>query len=145
MFKRKSTVLFVTATLAITTSSLLTLKAQPPGRELTDSDARIAVARKKMHTAAEQLVKIHKHAYQAGETRIHELLTAQRQFLELELKLAKTPADRMSVLSRHLQLAKDVEKTATARFKSVEAPQSDVLQTRIVRLEIDVMILEESE
>ena len=98
-----------------------------------------------MHTTAKQLVTLRKQAYQAGEISFQELITAQRTFLEVELKLVKTPADRVNALSQQLQLAKDAEKAANALYKSAEAPQIDVLQARIARLEIDVLLLEEIE
>ena len=143
MSNRKPTLIVLIAALAVTFLCIFPLKAQQRGREAKDNSAKIAAALQELRTTSKQLVALRKQAYQAGEISFQELMTAQRQFLELELKLAKAPADRIKVLSQQLQLAKDAEKLANALYKSRQATQGDVLQARIARMYIEVLILEE--
>ena len=63
-----------------------------------------------MRTTSKKLVALQRRAYEVGAISFKELVTAQRQLLELELKLAKAPADRIKVLSEQLKLAEDAEK-----------------------------------
>ena len=140
---RKSTLIFLFAVFAAGFLSIIPLKAQQRGREAKNNSAKLVAALQDMRTTSKQLAAIYKQAYQAGEIGIQQLITAQRELLKVELKLAKEPADRIKVLSQLLQLAKDAEKIAMAQYKSGQATKSDVLQGRIARLHIEVLILEE--
>ena len=140
---RKSTLIFLFAVFAAGFLSIFPLKAQQRGREAKNNSAKLVAALQDMRTTSKQLAALYKQAYQAGEIGIQQLITAQRELLKVELKLAKEPADRIKVLSQLLQLAKDAEKIAMAQYKSGQATKSDVLQGRIARLHIEVLILEE--
>ena len=140
---RKSTLIFLFAVFAAGFLSIFPLKAQQRGREAKNNSAKLVAALQDMRTTSKQLAALYKQAYQAGEIGIQQLITAQRELLKVELKLAKEPADRIKVLSQLLQLAKDAEKIAMAQYKSDQATKSDVLQGRIARLHIEVLILEE--
>ena len=145
MSTRKPTLVILIAAVAVTFLCIFSLKAQQRGREAKDNSAKIAADLQEMRATAKQLVALRKQAYQAGEIGFQELVTAQRTLLELELKLAKAPADRIKVLSQQLQLAKDAERLANDLFKSGQASQGDVLQARLDRMQIEVLILEAEE
>ena len=145
MSTRKPTLVILIAAVAVAFLCILPLKAQQRGREAKDNSAKIADALQEMRKVAKQLVALRKQAYQAGEISFQELVMAQRTLLDLELKLAKAPADRIKVLSQQLQLAKDAERLANDLFKSGQASQGDVLQARIDRMHIEVLILEVEE
>ena len=143
MSTRKPIVAFLITVLSVAVLCIFPLEAQERGREAKDNSTKIAAALQEMRTTSKQLVALCKQAYQGGEIGFQEFITAQRQLLEVELKLAKAPAERNKVLLQQLQLAKDAEKVANALYKNREGTQGDVLQARIARLHIEVLILEE--
>jgi hypothetical protein len=143
MSTRTSTLVTLIVALAVACLWFYPLEAQERGREAKDNSAKIAAALQEMRTTSKQLVALRRQAYRAGQISLQEFMAAQRQFLEMELKLAKAPAERINVLSQQLQLAKDAEKVANAFHKKAEGNEGDVLEARIARLRIEVLILEE--
>ncbi len=143
MFTRKPTLVILIAAFAVARLWIFPIEAQQRTGEAKDSSAKIAVALQELRTTSEQLVELRQQAYQAGEISLQELTTAQRQLLEVELQLAKAPADRVNILSEQLKLATDAEEVANALYKNSKGTQSDVLQARIARLHIEVLILEQ--
>ena len=123
---------------------ILPLEAQERGDNTNNSSTKIAAALQEMRTTSKQLVALRTEEYRVGQIGVPELMEAHRQLLDVELRLAITPADRIKVLSQQLQLAKDVEDTVTAQYKNGMRAQGDVLQARITRLQIEVLIAEQS-
>ena len=143
MSNRKPTLVILIAAFAVAFLCIFPLKAQQRGREAKGNSAKIAAVLQEMRTTSKELVALRKQAYQTGQSGLQELITAQRELLDLELRLAKAPADRIKVLSQQLQLANDAEQLADALYKSGESTQGDVLQARIARMQIEVLMLEE--
>ena len=143
MSTRKPTLVILIAAFAVAFVFIFPLKAQQRGREAKDNSAKITAALQEMRTTSKNLVALQRRLYEVGAISYMELVTAQRQLLELELKLAEAPADRIKVLSEQLKLAEDAEKLANAKYESGQATQADVLQSRLARMHIEVSILQE--
>lgn len=130
---------------AVTATCMLSmpLSAQQSGREDQERFATITAKLKDMQGAAKQRVSILKEEYKAGTVGFPKLHQAQHDLLEIELKLANSSAERMNVLSRQLELAKDAEALMAAEYKKRAASQLDVLQAQIARMKIELAMLED--
>jgi outer membrane protein TolC len=143
MPKRKSAAILVGA-FGVAALCLFPLEGQERAGGTNDKAAQLADALQQLRATSKQLVALRTQEYQVGQIDFQGVLAAQRQLLEVELKLSKTPADRMKVLSQQLKLSKENEKLVTARYEHGAGKRSDVLQARIARMRIEISILEEA-
>lgn len=118
---------------------------QQGDRTANDNTARIAAAVQGMRAASKQLLELRTREYQASETSFSALWAAYRQLVECEQKLAATAKERMEILGKQLDLAKEMEKVVEARYRVGDAAQTDVLQARLARMQIELLILEQAE
>jgi outer membrane protein TolC len=139
----KSTLMYLAAMLLVACFCIFPLKAQQSVAKDKAVDAQITGTLRQMWKSSTELVTLRKTRYMAGQIDLQLLVTAQRELMELELKLAKTPAERIGVLRTQLRLAADAEKIANAKLLSGRTTKEDVLQAQIARLRIEVRILEE--
>lgn len=117
------------------------LHAQQP--EAEPATGEFAAKLDDIRKASLQPLELRRQAYQSGQAELSEVIAAQRQLLDAELRLAKTPASRLEVLNHQLKLAMNAEEVAAARYRSAEASQTDVLEAQIARLQIELLLLEE--
>jgi outer membrane protein TolC len=142
MFVHKPVWGFLIATLTVGILCVLPLEAQDPPPQANGNSGTIATKLQEMRKTSKQLVAVQTQLYASGAISITEVVTAQSQLLELELKLAKAAAVRTKVLSAQLQLAESAEELANAKFNAGQVTQADVLQSRLARMHIEVLILE---
>lgn len=132
-------------TLAVGAFCILPLAAQDAPRAANGNSGKIATALKEMRTTSKQLVAFQTQLYANGVNSFRDVVTAQSQLLDLELKLAKTSADRTKILSAQLQLAESAERLAEMKFRNGAVTQADVLESRLARMHVEVSILEAAE
>ncbi|HVW00388.1 MAG TPA: hypothetical protein VHB77_08610 [Planctomycetaceae bacterium] len=80
--------------------------------------------------------------YRGGETIPSDLFEWSENWLEAELPLAETPADRVRILQNHLDRSRVVEKIAKAYFTTGQGRQSDAMAATYFRLGAEVRLFE---
>lgn len=139
---RSSAFLSAITSVAATCMLSMPLSGQQASREGQKRSAQITAELKEMHDVSKQLVSVLKEEYKIGNSEIRQLLEAQHELLELELKLSETPAERMNVLVKQLNLAKDAESAIALKFESGSASRIEVLQAQIARMKIELAMLD---
>jgi hypothetical protein len=107
-------------------------------RPMTDTDRE---ALEKRRAVLFQLVKIQTEAYRQGKASLEGMVEAHQELVQVELELATTDDDRVKLLEESVQLARDLEKIATARYQAAEASQGDVLKAQAARLRAETDLL----
>lgn len=102
----------------------------------------IADRSRDMLAIAKQLVAIHRQQYEQGTINFLDLMAAQQELLEMQLKLAKTKQDRIKILSSQLETAKKMEQSVEVRFQNGDVPKTDVLKARLECMKIELMLKE---
>ncbi len=93
------------------------------------------------HAVLSQLVKVQSEAYRRGEASIGAVVSAHQRLLEVDMELATTDADRITLLENAVHLASDLERVVTANFKAGSASQADVLRSQAARIDAEILLL----
>ena len=96
---------------------------------------------RKRHAVLSQLVKVQSEAYRKGETSVEAVFNAHQDLVGVEIELAASDAERITLLEKSVQLARDLEEIATAKFKAGQASQADVLKSQAARLNTEIVLL----
>jgi hypothetical protein len=88
----------------------------------------------------DQLVKATTADYHAGKVPFDRMEQATRALLNARLEQCETDKERIKVLGDIVALAKESEKSAVQRYKSGNAPHSDVLMATAARLEAEIAL-----
>lgn len=142
MSVRCSSLLAMSA-VAATCMLSMTVKGQQAGKDGQERSSELTAKLKEMQEASTKIVSVLKAEYKAGNIGFPWLQEAQHNLLEIELRLANTPADRMKILSQQLEFAKKAEALIAAEYKTGSASQIEVLQAQIGRIEIEIAMLED--
>jgi hypothetical protein len=76
--------------------------------------------------------------YRAALAGLDELLRARQAVLSAELDLSNSDKERIAIHEKIISLAKQLEEVVDKRFQAGHAGLSDVLRTRVSRLEAEI-------
>ena len=120
---------------------LLSVEPRQGGSATGEEEASTVELLEEMRTTSEQLVQIRMKEFLVGGDRLYDLIAAQEQLFDIEMKIAATADARSEVLKTHLAFARDVERIVETRIRSGTARQSDLLECRLRRMNIELSIL----
>lgn len=89
------------------------------------------------------LVKLVGERFRAGQVNFDVVIRASDQLLNLELELAEGQDARLAIRKQRVELMRDFEKVADARFRAGQATQEDVLTAQAERLGAEIELLKE--
>ena len=78
--------------------------------------------------------------YETGRGSFDRVHQAARAVLDAELELCESGKERLAILEKIVAQAKESEKTAEQRYKTGNAPRSDVLTATAARLEAEIAL-----
>ena len=87
-----------------------------------------------------EILKQTTHDYHTGKASFERVHHATRALLNAKLEMCTSGKERIAVLEEILTLAKQHEQSAQTRFKAGQAPATDALLARVVRLEAEIAI-----
>jgi outer membrane protein TolC len=96
---------------------------------------------KKRVNAALAEVRDHHERLQKGRGTLDRFLDSCRRLFEARMDLYQKPAERVPVLERYLEVAKDMEGVLEARQKAGLGTRADVERIRFGRLTIEAALL----
>jgi hypothetical protein len=104
--------------------------------DLLHSDVK-QLAQAKMEAARSECLA-RKEDFLAGRGMLALLHLACRRWLESQLAIGDSAADRLTALQRHWELAKQIEVINQERYQAKPIPIQDLLQTRYERLDAEL-------
>jgi len=116
-------------------------KGNPPRKDQTDESAKkVKELQKERIATLKQLVDQLTTQYRNNRVSFEEVLEATLLVLKAELDAAEKEADRITVYKNTVDVLKQYEETAKARFESARGSAHSVLKVRARRLgaEIDL-------
>ena len=78
--------------------------------------------------------------YRGGKATFSQVYEANRAARNAELDLCNTNQERVAVLEKMLEEARDYEKNAEQAFKSARAPHAAALRATADRLEVEIAL-----
>lgn len=138
----KRPVIGTLATLLVTGALIEALGQESP-KSPSRTNTSIVELLQKRRAVLSQLVKLQSEAYRKGEVSIEAMVDAQQELVRLELELATSDDERITLLEQAVQLARDLEKVTTAKYKAAQASQADVLKSQAARLNAEIHLLRE--
>lgn len=139
-FRLNPPVVCILAALCVT-GALLEANGQGPSKPQLRINSSIVELMQKRHAVLSQLVKVQTKAYHQGEESIDAIIHAHQELVKVKLELAATDDDRNTLLEQAARLARDLERTAGAKYKSGQASRADVLKSQTERLKAEVDLL----
>lgn len=119
------------------------LGAQPGKAASQPDDKSITLIREKLLPRAQQILQIRTRDLQAGQgTSIADVLAAQREVGELELRAAPTRRQKIDALEKQKKLLQGIRKFADALYKTANASQADVLAADLELSKLELRLLE---
>jgi len=88
-------------------------------------------------------VEMKQRLYQRGSVDMREVQRAELALRETELRLAETPDERLAILEKMIDAAERLEKVAAARVEAATANAGDVLEAKVLRLDLRIRLEEE--
>ncbi len=82
-----------------------------------------------------------KEAYGFARTELDRVIEANRQLELAELKTAKTEAERIAIMERYVDRAKEIEAIANARKQADRGTVADCLQAQYPRVEAEIDLM----
>jgi len=143
MSSHKSILMLLTVILIVACLCVFPLLAQQEDKKSDPYAAKITGTLHRMAESSKRLVALRKIRYEAGQIDFQLLVAAQRELMELELRLADTHKKRLGILDQQLTFAKKSEKVASVKLESGRGTRDDLLQTQIAAMRIEVRIFEE--
>jgi|GEM_PF-2962540 len=117
-------------------------KAQSPGKPLAKG-ASVESLLKKRLDVLQQIAKLRRAAYLAGEAGLNSVIQSQIDVLHARLELAGKPAERIVIRTAILKQARDLEAVAKKRFEAKAATPVDMLRAQAFRLRAEADLLRE--
>ncbi len=142
MSKRQTITILVVA-VALSAPLMIPLGAQQRARVANDNRDEMTAALKQMRETSQQLFKVRTAEYRAEKIGAQKLFASQQRLFDIELQLAKTADQRKQVRAKQLSLSKEIEKLVEARYRTGAGDQGDVLETRLLRMSIELSILKQ--
>lgn len=96
---------------------------------------------KQKQEVLEQRVQLLRETYLRGSIPFDEVLAARNDLLEVELELAASMDERLSILESQLQNLRQLEELTKRHFATGQAPQADLLGARAARLGAEIAVL----
>jgi hypothetical protein len=79
--------------------------------------------------------------FQAGHCSLESMADAARHIVNSGLELSDKPAEQLELREKFLELEKEIEKIAQARFEAGRIPPADLERARYERLDAEVQVL----
>jgi hypothetical protein len=117
------------------------LEGKPKTLEKGDDEVRKLL--KERYNAALSEVQARYEQYLAGKYTLDALYDAGGRLLKSELELCTKPAERVAVRQKYLEMTKDAEKVAAARFDAGRIDLAEMEFTRYQRLDAEIQLLKE--
>jgi outer membrane protein TolC len=116
---------------------------EPEPKEASDKAAETRTLLKERHTLLTKIVAHVTARYQAGATDFTGVAQAQRDLLRATLELEEDLEKRIALLQGNEKTAKEAVEVADRKYKSGQSPEVDVLQAKVVLLEVQIELLRE--
>jgi hypothetical protein len=122
-----------------------TCEAQPPGQGKVNADAQIRELLKERHILLEKCLKLRLSQFEIGTVDFSTVAKAMMDALKASLDFAEGPEKRAAVLQEYQKTAEHTVHVVEARFKAGSSVQVDVLQARVMLLEVQIEFLREEQ
>jgi len=140
--KLKQIVVCMLATLCITGALLEALGQEAPESQPATNSPIVELLQKRFAVLS-QLVKMQTEEYHQGKASVDAMIHAHEELIKVKLELAATDDDRNTLLEQAVRLARDLERTARAKYKVAQTSQADVLKAHSERLKKELDLLRE--
>jgi len=134
--------LSVAVTAIVLGSAMPSAKAEDPGKPPAKG-ASVETLLKKRLDVLQQIAKLRRAAYLAGEAGVNSVIQSQLDVLHAKLELAGKPAERIAIRKEILKQARDLEVVAGKRYQANAATQIDLLAAKAFRLRAEADLLRE--
>ena len=115
----------------------------PPAKDQPKGVARVRELQKERLALLRQLADQLAVANKGGETSVAAVLEARRDVLAAELELCETHKERLAVLEKALELAKEIETNTDRAVQAHTVPGSHLLKVRANRLQAEIELEKE--
>lgn len=123
---------------------VLTTAAATTGDEPQNpQEGSIVALMRERQSVLSQLVEHQTAAYRMGEADIETVIQAHQDHLLAQLELAGSLDERITLLERSVELARELEEIAEAKHRTGEGVLADVLKSRADRLRVEIDLLRE--
>jgi hypothetical protein len=107
-----------------------------------DDDDMQRLLKERYRTAA-SLLELRVHEYLTGRMTQDQLAQAFMRVRNARLDMTDKPAERIAILELTVEMGKEAEEVADARFKAGRLGKADVESARLFRLEAELALLRE--
>ncbi|MBX9626082.1 MAG: sigma-70 family RNA polymerase sigma factor [Gemmataceae bacterium] len=115
----------------------------PPPRGQPGGNAKIRELQQERLALLQQLADWMTEAYKGGQVPLTTVLEAQREVNAAELELCETHQERLAVLERKAELAKEIEKNTEKSVQAHSVPRANLLKARANRLQAEIELEKE--
>src|SRR5262249_40530241 len=114
-------------------------KAEPKGG--SDKAAEIKTLLHQRHELLTKVVARIMDQYKLGAVDFTKVAQAERDLLRATLELEESPEKKLAALRQHQKTAKGIVELAETRFKAGSIGEVDLLQSKVVLLEVQIELL----
>lgn len=98
---------------------------------------------KERHALLVKIADMKANQYKTGRESWKSVLTARMAASKAELEICDTPAQRIDVLRKSLEYAKELQKAAVSQYKAGVLSQAEVLEVEALVLEVRIQLARE--
>ncbi len=114
------------------------LEAKPLKEDPKDDELRKLL--KARYNEALAAAQGYRTLYQSARVSFHDLGEAQQRLMQAGLELCETPADKIALYTRLVELDKNVEEVAKARMDAARGTEAELHRARYQRLDAEVQL-----
>jgi outer membrane protein TolC len=119
--------------LTLLTLSLTLADEQPDASALSEDSRSLLLERL---AVLNEIAKLQRTGYQAGQVQFNDVLAAEAEVLAAKRELAQTPAERVAILERMLENARQLEQVVEQLAQAREVSPIDALKANAFRLKV---------